>query len=167
MGLDMYLRKKHYVKNWDFMEKEEKHEVTVKRNNKVRQDIIPERISEVTETVMTWRKANAIHHWFVENVQDGNDDCGEYYVERSQLEELRNIIQKVLTESLLVEGHVQNGYHLVNGKKVPVMEEGKYIKDPSTAKKLLPTQPGFFFGATNYDQWYYSDLKETLEMLNK
>jgi len=25
-----------------------------------------------------WRKANQIHNWFVENVKDGVDNCGNY-----------------------------------------------------------------------------------------
>ena len=27
--------------------------------------------------IASWRKANAIHKWFVDNVQDGVDDCGD------------------------------------------------------------------------------------------
>jgi hypothetical protein len=39
---------------------------------------------------MYWRKANAIHAWFVDNVQDGEDDCKRYYVSREQMQELIN-----------------------------------------------------------------------------
>ena len=39
-----------------------------------------------------WRKANHIHQWFVENIQDGNDDCREYYVPRERLKELLEIL---------------------------------------------------------------------------
>lgn len=35
-----------------------------------------------------WRKANQIHHWFVNNVQDGEDECREYPVSRQDLTEL-------------------------------------------------------------------------------
>ena len=31
--------------------------------------------SRIIEQVGYWRKANQIHNWFVENVQDGEDDC--------------------------------------------------------------------------------------------
>lgn len=37
--------------------------------------INPEKVKEITEEVGYWRKANAIHGWFVDNVQKGNDDC--------------------------------------------------------------------------------------------
>ena len=35
-----------------------------------------------------WRKVNAVHKWFVDNVQRGEDDCGEYYVSHEKLKEL-------------------------------------------------------------------------------
>ena len=38
--------------------------------------------------VAYWRKANAIHGWFVDNIQDGVDDQNEYYVSKEKLEEL-------------------------------------------------------------------------------
>jgi len=94
MGLDMYLTKKSYVKKWDFQKKN--HEVDVKYDGKTRKDIKPDRISEIVEEVMYWRKANHIHGWFVENVQQGRDECQESYVETDQLEELRDLCKKVL-----------------------------------------------------------------------
>lgn len=36
-----------------------------------------------------WRKANAIHGWFVDKVQKGVDDCGYYELTRKHLERLR------------------------------------------------------------------------------
>ena len=35
----------------------------------------------------------------------------------------------------------------------------------SKADELLPTQSGFFFGSTIYDKWYYSDILETIKVL--
>ena len=44
-----------------------------------------------------WRKANQIHNWFVENVQDGIDDCSYHNeVTKEILEELLDICQRVL-----------------------------------------------------------------------
>ena len=62
MGLDMYLSKKTYVKNWDFQPDNEKHTIAVVLDGKYRPDIKPERITNITEEVMYWRKANAIHN---------------------------------------------------------------------------------------------------------
>lgn len=43
-----------------------------------------------------WRKANAVHGWFVEEVQGGNDDCEYYAVTEEQLKALRDDCQAVL-----------------------------------------------------------------------
>jgi len=96
MGLDMYLFKKTYVKQWDHHPADSKHSVTVKIGGKVRKDIKSKRISDIVEEVMYWRKANAVHSWFVRNCQDGTDDCKEYYVDEEQLTELATLCEKVV-----------------------------------------------------------------------
>jgi hypothetical protein len=53
-------------------------------------------IQEVTIEVGYWRKANAIHGWFVREVQAGEDDCGSYYLSRARLGELQDLCQRVL-----------------------------------------------------------------------
>lgn len=88
--------------------------------------------------VAYWRKANQIHHWFVENVQAGVDLCDPYEVNHNQLEKLHRLCVKVI--------------------------------DTRQASELLPTQPGFFFGSTDYDDFYDLDLeytKSTTEILLK
>lgn len=55
------------------------------------------------EEIGYWRKANQIHKWFVDNVQDGVDDCGEYKVTKEQLIELRNRCEAVLNNNVLSE----------------------------------------------------------------
>lgn len=40
------------------------------------------------------------------------------------------------------------------------------IADNSLATELLPTGSGFFFGSTDYDEWYFNDLKMTVEIIN-
>jgi hypothetical protein len=95
MGLDMYLLKKTYVKAWDFQAAEDKTKVTVKKGGKPFPGIRPSRIMYVIEEVGYWRKFNALHNWFVKNVQDGVDDCGEYYVSKGKLEELLMTLEAV------------------------------------------------------------------------
>lgn len=94
MGSDMYLSKKTYVKNWDHMATEDRCTVTVSGPRTV--DIKPERVSYIVEEVAYWCEANAIHKWFVDNVQDGKDDCEPHRVELHQLEDLRDACLKVL-----------------------------------------------------------------------
>jgi hypothetical protein len=164
MGLDMYLHKKTYVKNWEHMSPEELHEITVKKNGQEVPNIKKERISSIEEIVAQWRKANHIHAWFVNNVQDGQDDCREYYVEREQLRELVDACKKVkesLVNSPKKTVQVESGW--ANGQKT--YADVEVFEDTSVAEELLPTQSGFFFGGTEYDQWYIQDLDNTVEML--
>ena len=88
MGLDMYLYKKHYVKNWDYMSNEERHTISLKKGKKKLDHIKPDRICYVVEEVMCWRKFNALHKWFVDNIQEGVDDCKESFVDESDLKML-------------------------------------------------------------------------------
>lgn len=39
------------------------------------------------------------------------------------------------------------------------------LATPALAAKLLPTVSGFFFGSTDYDEWYVQDLQDTLEII--
>jgi hypothetical protein len=39
------------------------------------------------------------------------------------------------------------------------------LADHSKAEELLPTASGFFFGSSEYDDYYYEDLRETVRML--
>lgn len=122
----------------------------------------------ISESVGYWRKANAIHRWFVENVQDGEDDC-DYHreVTAEDLKELRALCIDVVENSPMMAGKIQNGYHFVNGEMQPCMEDGKLVIDPSYAEELLPTESGFFFGGTNYDEYYIADLVETIKICNE
>ena len=88
------------------------------------------------DNIAYWRKANAIHKWFVKNVQDGEDNCEMYEVEKEQLENL-------------------------------LLDCKRSINDPVVAKELLPTCSGFFFGGTDYDEWYTESLKYTIEVATK
>ena len=93
MGLDMYLNKRTYVRNWEHTPKAKKHNITITRGGMSREDIELERIKYIVEEVGYWRKANQIHNWFVTNVQKGEDDCREY---RVSVEQLRILLAEVI-----------------------------------------------------------------------
>lgn len=139
MGLDMYLYRKTYVKNWSHQKPEDQHEVLVKKGGEVLNAIKPERISNITEDVAYWRKFNALHNWFVSNCQDGNDDCREYYVSGENIKELLETLNKVK-----------------EFKNDPTNEE---------LKELLPTASGFFFGGTEYDEYYFNEVERTIGII--
>lgn len=56
-------------------------------------------LASVRFQVGYWRKANAIHAWFVKNVQDGTDDCDEYEVESEQLRTLLDTVKTVIADT--------------------------------------------------------------------
>lgn len=122
----------------------------------------------ISEEVGYWRKANQIHNWFVENVQDGVDDC-DYHneVTKETLEELLDVCERVLASCELVDGKVKNGWSFANGVETPILEYGQYVKDSSVAEELLPSTHGFFFGSTDYDQYYVNDIKHTIDIITK
>lgn len=93
MGLDMFLTKKTYIGAY-FEHRKVKGIVEIDEDGE-RIPIQFKRISYIEERVGYWRKANAIHQWFVENCQEGVDDCREAYVEFDQLIELLDICREV------------------------------------------------------------------------
>ena len=83
-----------------------------------------------------WRKSNMIHHWFVNKLADGVDECQPIVVRREDLEQLKETCIEV-------------------------------IANPIYAEELLPTGSGFFFGSTNYDEYYFGDLNDTVGIINR
>ena len=139
MGLDMYLSAKKYL--WSDKDKDVAQQV----GEIIGVDGDPEKrfngaslvVKEISLEAMYWRKANAIHGWFVETVQDGEDNCREYEVDKEQLQTLRDLCKDILEHP-----------------------------DAERDEDLEPTE-GFFFGSYNKDEWYYKDLKDTVEGLDK
>jgi hypothetical protein len=133
MGLDMYLKREHYVKNWDHNPEEKKFDITVIRGGKP-YSIDPEKICYITEEVMYWRKFNALHNWVVNHCANGVDECQRIHMSNDDLVDLYNILKEVS----------------VNNDK---------------AEELLPTTSGFFFGGTEYDEYYFDQVNRTIEEL--
>ena len=42
----------------------------------------------------------------------------------------------------------------------------KVLDNNELAEQLLPTASGFFFGGTEYDQWYFNDIEETIKIID-
>ena len=136
MGLDMYLYGKKYVSGWG-------HNPDTTQFDTIRALFPDVPISDdskslvVQFTVGYWRKANAVHNWFVQNVQGGLDECEPHYVERSQLEKLRDDCKLELL--------------------VPVGDRGAGVVEPTS---------GFFFGNDERDEWYYRSLEDTVKIID-
>lgn len=139
MGLDQYLYAKQFVSSSSWSTEDNKKKVkSIARLMKGTKFIDENdlQFAEVKLQIAYWRKANAIHKYFVDQCAEGKDECQDTYVEREHLEDLLNRCETVL-------------------------------KDHSRANELLPTQSGFFFGSTDYDEWYYTDLEQTIPVLQK
>jgi hypothetical protein len=122
MGLDMYL----YAEKYLWRDDEQAKQVAA---------LFPELgdkpVKGVKSEVMYWRKANMIHHWFVQECQGGKDECQTTEIDREKLQELLDLCKRVQA-------------------------------DPSLAPTLLPCASGFFFGATEYGEYYMEDIEATI-----
>jgi hypothetical protein len=137
MGLDMYLEARKNVSAYDWEREPSQQALTSILGALEFSAAELDRPSvTVSLPVGYWRKANQIHNWFVQNVQDGNDDCRDYYVSRENLVALKETCEKVLD-------------------------------DMSLAQELLPSTSGFFFGSTEYDEYYEEELRETVRIVDK
>ena len=133
MGLDMYLEARKFTGKEYFSP--EMYARLAKAIDKPEMEYFPS--ITVNVQVAYWRKVNSVHQWFVDNVQKGNDDCGEYYVSRDQLMQLKTICNSIYKE-----------------------------KNLSQAVATLPTRDGFFFGNTEYNEYYFSDLEDTVKQID-
>jgi hypothetical protein len=130
--------------------------------------IIPGDPCTVRITVAYWRKANAIHKWFVDNCMNGVDECvWSEPIPRSKLRELKQLCERVINQTEMVKGDVCNGYTFDSDGMKPILEPGELMANTKQAEKLLPTQSGFFFGSTDYDEYYIQALKHTVEQLTE
>lgn len=97
MGLDMYLTASKYFGRWEHgKETERKAYDAIAKAAGLGGFVCNESPSlNVELTVAYWRKANAIHKWFVDNVQSGEDNCSRYYTCRDDLKGLVDLCKKV------------------------------------------------------------------------
>lgn len=166
MGLDMYLSRRTYVKRWNHEKLCDRHEVTVSRGGKLVTQINPDRITYVTEEIAYWRKANQIHKWFVDNVQNGQDDCREYHVPLEKLRTLIDTCKSVLAFAETVDGMLKNGVtYYPDGTIVTNTVPGKVVTNQKMVSDLLPTTTGFFFGSSAYDEFYLHDIEITIKQI--
>jgi hypothetical protein len=163
MGLDMYLSKKTYVKQWSHDKPEEQFEVSVKRGGKPFKKIDSSRVSYVTEELMYWRKANQIHGWFVHNTQEIVEDV-KYYASKEDLQNLLDICKEVLdllNKSEMKTIQVRSGWS--GGEEIYSDVEVYDCEDEVMG--LLPPTEGFFYGSYDINEYYKENVEETLKFL--
>lgn len=128
MGLDMYLKGKRYLSDYNSVD------VPVKRavNDAFEGTSLNGKINEVSAEVMYWRKANAIHNWFVTNCQGGRDECQLTYVSREDLTKLRDLCREVLTSKCAEKLPPTSGFFFGSTD----VDEGYYADLERTASEL-------------------------------
>ena len=142
MGLDMYLHAERYVSGYEFYGAEQvaKYNAVLAASGMAHLADADTPSLYVKVTAAYWRKANAIHAWFVDKVQGGVDECQVAYVSREQLTELRAACVTVLD---------------ADSNRAAVAED----------VGLLP-RGGFFFGNTDLDEWYFESLRYTRDRIS-
>lgn len=100
MGLDMCLYRIQCIRNWDYPNADE-FKLNITKNGEP--FAIIGKPSYIKSEVMYWRKANAIHNWFVQNCQDGVDDCSNYHVSIDHLEQLLDVVTQLLGNHKLAD----------------------------------------------------------------
>jgi len=164
MGLDMYLSKKTYV-GANFKHNKVTGKIDLKKDDKPIK-VKLERVSYIEEQIGYWRKANHIHKFFVDNVQEGEDDCEDYPVYLEHIKDLLDRCKKVVesfqnSEKTTVK--VKNGWNQEGDTYCNV----EVFTNTKVAQELLPCSSGFFFGGTEYDEYYLGQTIETIEMLEE
>ena len=114
--------------------------------------------------LMYWRKANQIHNWFVQNCQNGVDDCEQYAITVADLMKLKELCEKILT---MTENRKAMRYtSFCAQKKEEVDVRFLTLEGVEYAIEHLPSRSGFFFGSTEYDDYYVLQLENTVEQIN-
>lgn len=106
-----------------------------------------------------------------------NDDRGEYVFDLKDISSISLQVGYWRKSNQIHNWFVKEcGEGIDNCQRIYVTDEKleelrdickKVIQDKSLAKELLPCSPGFFFGSTKYDEWYFSDLEDTVKIIDK
>lgn len=89
------------------------------------------------EELAYWRKAYMVKQWFVDNT--GYDIHANCEKHEVSKEQLQKLLETCET----------------------------VLERPSLAKLLLPTSAESFFGTMEYNEWYFDDLRLTVEQLTR
>lgn len=157
MGLDMWLNTKVYVgAHWEH--KKVTGSIDISQDDK-KLNLPVKNMESITYRAITWRKANQIHKWFVDHVQDGTDDCKPYYVSVYELQTLLALCEKVVRvlDSIKVIDSTGNTTFILDDLN----------EDDLSILSELEPKAGFFFGSTCIDYWYYQDIQDTITELSK
>lgn len=129
------------------------------------------------ETVLTWRKENWLHNWFITHcAPEGYDEESQkpIGVTKENIIDLCGDIQSILdkVKELGVDvSEIKNEYEREasagKGLGLDELEQDKVDQLIHFCENKMPTRSGFFFGSVEYDHWYFESLKDELKDLNE
>lgn len=151
MGLDQYFYEKRYLRMKAKALKNESDRPSIRveaytdiRGQKHDAEII-DGVSSLIRQVGYFRKANEIQAFIEDKYAadfGGDINCKDVYLTKDVIMELYDICKELLA---------------IKGKK----------KFTEVAAEKLPTCSGFFFGSTEYDEYYKEDLRQYVNMVDK
>lgn len=132
MGLDMYLKAKTYASNNDYYQKNPEVFDEVLQSLELTPDQLDPEMLSMTISI-------PVLYWRKENA------IHNWFVKNAQ------------------NGVDDCGeYHVLREQLKELAETcQKVLDDNNKAHDLLPTTEGFFFGGTQYDEWYFEGLQKT------
>ena len=143
MGLDMYFyaRKTTYksFSKWDNPDRAD--ETNYPEDLKTFSDYIYDRNFKSAETEIRYqigyfRKFNALHSYIVKTFANGIDNCQDIILYKEDVEQIKKVLDDVL--------------------KANTEEK---------AREILPIQSRFFFGETDYDEFYFNEAKVAADLM--
>jgi hypothetical protein len=143
MGLDMYLRASEYISRYNYTPEYEPVQTPLFAEIVKQFDVVDYLDTDGAAGISIefpmgyWRKVNAVHNWFVKNIAIDGID------------------------------NCQTMY--VSREHLEALKDDcqAVLKNSTLAEELLPTGAGFFFGSTEYDEWYFGGLEQTVEIINR
>jgi hypothetical protein len=175
MGLDMYLYAEKYISQRDYVPDTNDEEMYNSITSTTGMNSLPTPSFggvTVSKCIGYWRKANAVHGWFVDELADGIDECQRIGVGREDLIKLRNdCLNELANRDMAVPNEKQNEVTIKDEENMAFLitqrieEERNKINSDSPVGVLEP-RAGFFFGSTDKDEWYYEQLDYTVDMIN-
>ena len=104
MGLDQYLEARKYISKFDYSEGFDNKKISGEYEGISK--FAPTDFDKyadfgginVSYPIGYWRKANAIHGWFVNECANGVDECQSIYVSREKLVELRELCKSAISQ---------------------------------------------------------------------
>jgi hypothetical protein len=183
MGLDIYFYK---VKTQGVETTDIEELVTIRKENRLSKQIPPYVLSEIKQILNT-----DLNEDKRERIIELIDPYVRYEFDRRQLKEcaierVEYCVNEILDSFVSGEDMYYRKVNFLYAYFADRLEEEQCIvtlddckkiikyaetiletRDTDLAAKLLPTQSGFFFGSTEYDDYYFDDVRDVLEQFSE